>query len=95
MPERALLEMLGEVGVHQEIDEARDIMETVRSLRTRELATLLASCRMVKAARLCVIWAEELGLAWAPVARKAAADKLGGGRWIKRLKNGHTLILKP
>jgi hypothetical protein len=35
VPERALLEMLSEVGVHQGIEEARNIMEGARSLRPR------------------------------------------------------------
>lgn len=94
-PERALLEMLGEVGVHQEVDEARGIMEGMRQLRTRHLKGLLAACRMIKAARLCVVWSEELGLPWAAQAREAAAGRMGSGRWISRLKDGSTLILKP
>ncbi len=94
-PERALLEMLSEVGVHQEVDEARNIMEGVRQLRTVRLAKLLSACRMVKAARLCVVWAEELGLPWAAKAREAAKGKMGTGRWVGRFKDGSTLILKP
>ncbi len=94
-PERALLEMLSEVGVHQEVDEARQIMEGVRQLRTKTLCRLLEACRMVKAVRLCVIWAEELGLPWATQARDAAKGKMGSGRWVTRLKDGSTLILKP
>ena len=94
-PERALLEMLSEVGVHQEADEARGIMETVRHLRTKELGELLRHCRMVKTARLCVLGAEELGLSWAAAAREAAAGKWGTGRWMKPMKNGRMLVLKP
>jgi hypothetical protein len=94
-PERALLEMLSEVGVHQEVDEARHIMEGLRQLRTARLAKLLSSCRMVKAVRLCVGWSEELGLPWAGKAREAAEGKMGTGRWVARLKDGRTLILKP
>jgi hypothetical protein len=94
-PERALLEMLSEVGVHQPIEEARGIMESVRQLRTRHLATLIEHCRMTKAVRLCVVWAEELGLTWAEKARKAAGGKTSSSRWVKRLKDGRTLILKP
>ncbi len=94
-PERALLEMLSEVGTHQEVDEARQIMEGIRQLRTARLAKLLSSCRMVKAVRLCVGWAEELGLPWAAKAREAADGKMGTGRWVARLKDGSTLILKP
>ena len=94
-PERALLEMLSEVGVHQDIDEARHITECVRHLSTCKLAHLLGACRMVKAVRLCVVWSEELGLPWATKAREAAEGKMGAGRWVARLKDGRTLILKP
>jgi len=94
-PERALLEMLSEVGVHQELAEARHIMEGIRQLRTARLAKLLSACRMVKAVRLCVVWAEELDLPWAAKAREAAKGKMGTGRWIARLKDGSTLVLKP
>jgi hypothetical protein len=93
-PERALLEMLSEVGVHQELEEARAIMEGIRQLRMRHLKQLLANCRMVKAVRLCVLWSKELDLPWADQAREAAAGRMGSGRWVARLKNGQTLILK-
>lgn len=94
-PERALLEMLSEVGVYQEVEEARSIMESVRQLRSRQLKLLLSHCRMVKTVRLCVVWARELDLPWASHAREAASGRMGSGRWIARLKNGKTLILKP
>src|ERR1035438_5999963 len=61
-PERALLEMLSEVGVNQGIEEARNIMEGARSLRPEVLTTLVKNCRRVKVVRLCVSWAEELNL---------------------------------
>jgi hypothetical protein len=93
-PERALLEMLSEVGIYQEVEEARSIMEGVRHLRSRQLKLLLSHCRMVKAVRLCVVWARELDLPWAGDAREAASGRMGSGRWIARLKNGNTLILK-
>ena len=93
-PERALLEMLSEVGIHQEADEARAVMEGVRQLRTRQLNLLLAHCRMVKAVRLCVVWARELDLPWAGHAREAALGRMGAGRWIARRRNGSTLVLK-
>ncbi len=93
-PERALLEMLSEVGVYQELVEARAIMENVRQLRSRQLRLLLSHCRMVKAVRLCVAWAREFDLPWAGLAREAASGRMGSGRWITRLKDGKTLILK-
>ena len=95
VPERALLEMLSEVGVHQGIEEARNIMEGARVLRPEVLATLLKHCQRVKVARLCVGWAEELNLPWAAAARKAAGTRLGGSRWTARLKDGTLLVLKP
>lgn len=95
VPERALLEMLSEIDVHQEREEARAIMEGIRQLRSRQLKVLLAHCRMVKAVRLCVSWATELQLPWAEQAREAAAETMGTSRWVARFKNGRTLILKP
>lgn len=94
-PERALLEMLSEVDVHQSIEEARGIMESVRQLRSSHLTTFLEHCRMTKATRLCVVWARELELPWAEKAREAAVGQTGSSRWVKRLRNGGTLTLKP
>ena len=94
VPERALLEMLSEVGVHQGIEEARNIMEGARTLRTDVLTTLLKNCRRVKVVRLCVTWAEELNLPWAATAKKAAEKRSGRGRWMHRLKDGTYLVLK-
>jgi hypothetical protein len=88
VPERALLEMLSEVGIHQGVEEARSIMEGVRSLRPEVLALLLQHCQRIKAARLCVYWAGELQLRWAEGARKAAAQHMTGRRWSARLKSG-------
>jgi len=94
-PERALLEMLSEVGVHQGIEEARNIMEGARSLRPEVMATLLRKCRRVKVVRLCSLWAEELNLPWSAAAKKAVGNRLGQSRWTARLKDGTTLVLKP
>jgi len=94
VPERALLEMLSEVGVHQGIEEARNIMEGARSLRTEVLTALLKNCRRVKVVRLWVSWAEELNLPWAAAAKTAAEKRLGHGRWTHRLKDGTFLVLK-
>jgi len=93
VPERALLEMLSDVGVRQGVEEARNIMEGARSMRPEALAMLLKNCLRVKVTRLCVQWAGELNLDWAADARKVG--KLGKGRWSARLKDGSTLTLKP
>ena len=95
VPERALLEMLSEVGTPQQgIEEARNIMEGLRSPRLDALGTLLQHCPRVKVVRLCVQWAEELGLAWASEARRLAGPR-GRGRWLTRMPDGRTLVLKP
>ena len=95
VPERALLEMLSEVGVNQEIEEARLIMEGARYLRKEVLGELLKACKQQKALRLCVAWAGELSLPWAAEVRHAAAGRIGPGRWVSRIKGGRTLIVKP
>jgi len=94
VPERAVIELLSEVGIHHGIEEARNILEGVRALRPDVLGKLLAHCRHVKVARLCVLWAEELGLPWAGAARKGAGRRLGHARWSARLRDGTTLTLK-
>ena len=94
VPERALLELLAEVGADQGLEEARNIMEGLRSVRLDVLGTLLKHCPRVKVVRLCVNLAEELNLNWAADARKQTG-KRGRGRWSSKLPDGSTLILKP
>lgn len=94
-PERALLEMLSEVGVHQGIEEARNIMEMASSLRMEVLRPILECCRQIKAIRLCVSWSKELGLPWAEEVAKSSAARIGNSRWVGKTKEGRTLILKP
>lgn len=95
VPERALLEMLSDVGTPQQgLEEARNIMEGVRSPRLDVLGELLQHCPRVKVVRLCVQWAEELGLEWAAEARRLTGPR-GRGRWLTRLPDGKTLVLKP
>jgi hypothetical protein len=93
VPERALLELLSEIGQGEGIEEARHIVETLRSLRSDVLTTLLQHCESVKVNRLCVKWAAELGLPWADTAREAARDNFGHGRWSRKLRDGTTLNL--
>lgn len=94
-PERALLEMLSEVGIYQGVEEARNIMEGARSLRPDTLATLLKQCQRVKVRALCVQWSEELNLPWASAARKAFGSRHAKRRWNFQFKSGTTLNIKP
>ena len=93
VPERALLELLSEIGQAEGIEEARNICETLTSLRRDVLSTLLQNCESIKVSRLCVKWAKELGLSWAEAAREAARNNLGLGRWSGRLRDGSKLNL--
>jgi Transcriptional regulator, AbiEi antitoxin, Type IV TA system/Transcriptional regulator, AbiEi antitoxin N-terminal domain len=94
-PERALLEMLSEVGVNQGVEETRNIMEGAGSLRPDTLAMLLKHCQRVKVRALCVQWAEELSLPWAAAARKSLGSRLAQRRWNFQFKSGTTLNIKP
>lgn len=94
-PELALLEMLSEVGVHQEMEEARAIFESMRQIRSKRLVHWIARCRRIKAVRLCANWAKQLDLPWAEkVIGEIPADMLRH-RWVSRLGDGTTLSLPP
>jgi hypothetical protein len=93
--ERALLELLSEVGLSQGVEEARNIMEGLFTVREDVLDQLLKCCSRSKVLRLCAQWSYELGLGWAPVARKALDAAPHRGRWSARMRNGGTLVLKP
>jgi hypothetical protein len=96
-PERALLEMLGEVGLRVSVEEGRNIMEGLGSPRPETLQVLLKHCTRIKVVRLCVSWAKELNLPWSDMAAEAISTKIkrNRSRWTSKLKDGTTLILKP
>jgi len=92
-PERAVLELLSDVGVRQPLQEARDLLEGAPSLRAAVLQDLLSRCKQVKTVRLCLTLGRELGLPWAA---KLDPDRLPTGsdkRWVGRSKEG-LLVLK-
>jgi hypothetical protein len=93
--ERALLEMLSEVGLSHGVEESRNIMEGLFTVDESVLETLLRACVRGKVVRLCAQWSEELELGWAPVARHALDAMPHRGRWLARMKGGGTLVLKP
>lgn len=92
-PERAVLELLSEVGVRQPVEEARRLLEGTPSLRGAVLQELLERCKQVKAVRLCLTLGRELNLPWAA---KLDPKRLPTGseqRWVGRSKEG-LLVLK-
>lgn len=94
IPERALLELLDEVGVRQPLQEAREITEGTYNLRAEVLTELLKRCTSVKTVRLCLQLGRELSLPWAGKLDAAALPKGGDRPWISKSKDG-LLVLKP
>ena len=93
-PERALLELLDEVGVRQPVQEAREITESTYNLRADVLTDLLKRCTSVKTVRLCLTLGRELSLPWAGKLDAAALPTGSRRPWISKSKDG-LLVLKP
>lgn len=92
-PERAVLELLSEVGVRQPLQEARDLLEGTPFLRAGVLQELLARCQQVKTVRLCLALGRELSLPWAAKLDSSQLPTGSTGRWVGRTKEG-LLVLK-
>lgn len=93
-PERALLELLSDVGKTETVQDARDLVEGTRHLRLPVLETLLKHTTRIKVVRLARAISEELDLPWAATAKTQSEQKGGGARWIAVSKNGERLDLK-
>ena len=93
-PERALLELLSEVGVRQPLQEAREIMESAYNMRADVLNALLQRCTSVKTVRLCLKLARELQLNWVEKLDLTNVP-IGSDRpWVSKSRDG-LLVLKP
>lgn len=93
-PERAILELLSDVGKKQGLEEARHLVEAARSLRLDMLEQLMSHLRRIKVARLAHVLSDELNLPWKTLAR-ATSERLGGGkRWVAKTRTGERLNLK-
>lgn len=93
--ERALIEVLDEVGVTQDLEEARHLFETFTSLRVDVVGKLLEACTRVKTVRLFLHLAEPTGLVDVAALRTQYALRLGSdARWSRRLPDGTLLNLK-
>lgn len=92
-PERALLELLSEVGVRQPLQEARELTESTYSLRADVLRELLQHCTSVKTVRLCLQLGRELSLPWATKLDPATLPTGSGSAWVSQSADG-LLVLK-
>jgi hypothetical protein len=94
VPERALLELLSEVGVRQPLQEARELTESTYGLRADVLRELLQRCTSVKTVRLCLQLGRELSLPWAAKLDPATLPTGSDRPWVSRSDDG-LLVLKP
>lgn len=93
-PERAILEVLSEVGVRQTLQEARELMESTYTLRTSVLSDLLRHCASVKTVRLCLQLGRELSLPWSSKLDPNTLPKGSDRPWVRKSSEG-VLVLKP
>ncbi len=93
-PERALLELLSEVGVRQSLQEARELTEGAYNLRAEVLRELLQQCTSVKTVRLCLLFGRELSLPWAAKLDPATLPTGSRRPWVSKSADG-LLVLKP
>lgn len=93
-PERAVLELLSDVGIRQPLQEARELVESANSLRADVLRELLKNCTSVKTVRLCLQLGSEFSLPWR--AKLNATELPTGSKrpWVAR-SGDQLLVLKP
>src|SRR5690625_2407382 len=94
--ERAVLEMLYDVGTRQSLEEARNLFDGLHSPRKELLGQLLACCTSVKTVRLFLRWARETGVVDVDDLLARYPIHTGSSkRWVSRLPDGSLLSLKP
>jgi Transcriptional regulator, AbiEi antitoxin, Type IV TA system/Transcriptional regulator, AbiEi antitoxin N-terminal domain len=95
VPERAVLELLYDVGTHQSLEEARNLFDGLRNLRSDMLGRLLGCCASVKTVRLFLTWARETKVVDVQALQQQYTLPVGSDkRWMTRLKDGTLLTLK-
>lgn len=95
-PERAVLEMLYEVGTNESFDEARNVFDGLSNIRLDVSGRLLSACTSVKAVRLFLTWSRETDLLDVDSLREHYDLRVGSdSRWVNRLPDGRLLFLKP
>ena len=92
-PERALLELLSDVGVRQPLQEARELTESTYSLRADVLRELLQHCTSVKTVRLCLLLGREFSLPWVTKLDPGTLPTGSKRPWVSKSADG-LLVLK-
>lgn len=94
VPERAVLEMLYEVGKLQDMEEAKNLFEGLRGLRFEVMGELLSQCASVKTVRLFLLWAKETEVLNVSALREKYTLPVGSSsRWMGRMADGTLLSL--
>jgi hypothetical protein len=94
VPERALLELLSDVGKTQSLQETRQLVEGLRTVREKTFDELLAHTTRIKVVRLAELLARDLDLPWAATAKRHSQRIGGGKRWVAVSKTGERLDLR-
>lgn len=94
VPERALLELLSDVGKAQSLQEARQLVDNLRALREKTLDELLAHTTRIKVVRLAELLGRDLDLPWANTAKRHSQRIGGGERWVAVAKSGERIDLR-
>ena len=94
VPERALLELLSDVGKRQSLEEATHLVEGLRTLRAPVLDKLLGYTTRIKVARLADQLAQRADLPWANIARRHSARLGGGERRLAVSSSGERIDLR-
>lgn len=93
-PERAMLELLSDVGKQQGLEEARNLLEAIRTPRMPVLEQLFSHLTRIKVVRLAADLAEDLDLPWMEMALRHSQRLGGGSRWVSSTKTGDRLDLR-
>ena len=94
VPERAMLELLSDVGKLQSLAEAQDLVESLTGLRTKVLDELLLHTDRIKVVRMAASMATSMKLPWTALAEKHSERIGGGARWVAVGRTGERLDLK-
>lgn len=96
VPERAVLELLHDVGTKQGLEEAMALFESLRPPRVAVIGQLLSCCTSVKTVRLFLTWARETELLDVDALLSVYSIPVGSSsRWVTRLKDGNLMSLNP
>ncbi|ACC69444.1 conserved hypothetical protein [Paraburkholderia phymatum STM815] len=99
IPELAFLELVSAIGRDgikgQSMEEALNIADGLRNLRSELLAEMLERCTSVKVVKLARDLGVSSGHAWGRDLQTFVDRKGANRRWTRRLKDGTRLTLKP